>query len=1575
MLVIQGTLRGSRADARYVGHRVQAMYQQEVPVTPAAAGDVLAAPDVRTAEVGPDNHFRLTLGGAGAVLEPVALQVLGPGGQVLFEQKYTLATLKTPLDLVVDPQPSPIITPLADPTSGQALKLIGRVLDKKGQQQASNLELVLWGKRSVPAAAPAPPFEVVLVTRTDGSGYFSDDYPRGTFTDAYGVVGAGDGLSSPVPLEGGAFPRQVILVVDLPPDALKADDCTCLSDTPRAPDPIDLVKSPETYSADLGGKCVELTIPNRALEEFSYYFVIRTTEPEIKGLHWQPPRPIPSFLLQKIGQLLRTSVDGAGRAGGMLTAVTPTPAATVSGTPSPGVSAGAPAPPAVPAGGTAPPGVPASGTPPPGVAAGGTPPPGVPAGGTPPPGVPAGGTTSPGMTGGSVAGALLDADVVRKQLILRNPEVVNLTQLTTASHLSVVGNTASILGILSRPPVPGRGPLTADNPAAWDEESTFYQAATIAHGHLLHFKQVWRADGYSLGDLLYSLPLAPGQKKQIVVIDFDRRQVAARAEQVTATDQLAGTTSRDRDITDIVNSTVSESSRGGSQANVSGGGGGIGGAYSTGAFGIIAGVGGGATNANSDAWQNSSRTIAGSSLQQIRDHTMQSASAVRGQRSTVIQTVQEGQATTVQTETVANNNHCHALTMEYFEVLRHLQVSQELADVQECLFIPLLMTTFDSAKALRWRQALRRFLRDPSLAGGFDALERIANNYLGVDFPMGRYADEVIQDLEGELLISFEFPRPADDPDAKFVQAHWDPLSFLLPGNALILWNDYLSQKAQAERDQVFAAQIAPRLAEAFISKMTFAYVDAAGVSTPIRLEPTLISSFVQGQPLYVTLRPTEAAMPPTTRSNAAQFKIMTSTNVPVDSKVLIHRGSVRYRTGHMAGALFQDGWIETALRTDSPAVIATPTNRWERRNPREEDSGLAHRLLAHLNENSEYYHKAIWWSMDADRRHMILDGFVAPNANGRSVASVVENRLIGIVGNSLVMPVAPGFHLDPTFRQDIEHPVDLLHLYAPNTPIPPVRVSVPTRGVFAEAVMGSCNSCEVKDDSLFWHWEESPTGDDPTAIQPVSTASRQTPPPALQPKPFPSPLVNLQNLASAPDPTGLAAALKLIATPNIFTNLTGLDANQKNALAAFQASLDTAKAFGGQAAALVQQKQLSQSIGSSLGAIKQAQKDGLISNADASDLADSALKGLVGAPRKPAQSLTDVPEVKSLLNKAANSPDSKVSLARASEQLEVSGAEGGTSAAASTAPPGTVSMPGSTAVDQVSQDIWNAHPEMQGKFANDIRQFVQQTLAQWDANPKAHKHFHEPGLDNYRRVYPAYLAIGIDDPAAYIAGHMALTTFLGIPVWVNVDIQPKLALAEGAITASNQNVGIIRAEGFVPRLQRGSSNLLSMHAVGRAIDLNPDTNIRLAGLPGLGAGNADQFFLVIKAVTGTDIRTTTDWPTLSAASTTFKATFNQVWVDQQVAKLAQAKVALQQTPGNTTLQQAVRDQDNLVTAIQKARAPLNQLALSGFLDLKQVVVDQMLASGFAWGGAWVSPAQHYLNKDYMHFEQGALGA
>ena len=176
-------------------------------------------------------------------------------------------------------------------------------------------------------------------------------------------------------------------------------------------------------------------------------------------------------------------------------------------------------------------------------------------------------------------------------------------------------------------------------------------------------------------------------------------------------------------------------------------------------------------------------------------------------------------------------------------------------------------------------------------------------------------------------------------------------------------------------------------------------------------------------------------------------------------------------------------------------------------------------------------------------------------------------------------MPVARGYHLDPTFNQDVDEPIDLLEHYEPNTPIEPTRFALPTRGVYAEAVMGACNSCEVKEEERFWRWEESPVPDSPTQIDPVGTSSRRAAPPDLEAKDFPSPMINLQNAPAAPDPSGLTAALQLLGSPGIFKDITGLDLNQQNAAAALQGALNTTQFFGGKAADLALQGRMGKDI------------------------------------------------------------------------------------------------------------------------------------------------------------------------------------------------------------------------------------------------------------------------------------------------------------------------------------------------------------------------------------------------------------
>ena len=254
-------------------------------------------------------------------------------------------------------------------------------------------------------------------------------------------------------------------------------------------------------------------------------------------------------------------------------------------------------------------------------------------------------------------------------------------------------------------------------------------------------------------------------------------------------------------------------------------------------------------------------------------------------------------------------------------------------------------------------------------------------------------------------------------------------------------------------------------------------------------------------------------------------------------------------------------------------AALYTPLDAWEQRTRGPRTAALSASLIEHLNEHLEYYHHALWWTMDPNRRYMLLDGFVAPNSGDRSIASVVENRLIGIVGNSLVLPVANGSpprsrasrsdgrtEGRPLLRLAVRH----------RRPLPPASVSLPTRGVFAEAVMGECNACE--DDRRLAVLALGGVADRRAARHRarVDAHTRRAEPAVRHADAVPDADRVDPERAGDPDPAGVAAALDALGKQS-FADITGLAGTQANAAAAYGKAMDTALAFGKEASTLAQ--------------------------------------------------------------------------------------------------------------------------------------------------------------------------------------------------------------------------------------------------------------------------------------------------------------------------------------------------------------------------------------------------------------------
>lgn len=341
---------------------------------------------------------------------------------------------------------------------------------------------------------------------------------------------------------------------------------------------------------------------------------------------------------------------------------------------------------------------------------------------------------------------------------------------------------------------------------------------------------------------------------------------------------------------------------------------------------------------------------------------------------------------------------------------------------------------------------------------------------------------------------------------------------------------------------------------------------------------------------------------------------------------------------------------IQIVQKTDA-ALLYTPMNARELRNPRKEDREAANALTNFLNEHMEMAHKAIWSAMDSSRLFGLLDGYIAPNSGSRSVASVVENKIMGIVGNNLVLKVVPGERLDPVFK-NVE---DLLAYYQPTTEPDPFRISVPTKGVYAEAVLGRCNSCELIDESRHWRFDEAPCGClGATPIQPISTDSRRSDTGDMQVKDLPSSIINMQNAPSAPDPTGLGAAFSLLGQSNAFKDMTGLAGIQANAIKALETTSKSVTDLAGMAVDLKKQDAMKKDIDRTMKSIQEAEGSGQITKEQANQLRMSALGALVGEPTKRSTATSSTNDVKELTKTAGENKAAVKVNKPGGEQIEV---------------------------------------------------------------------------------------------------------------------------------------------------------------------------------------------------------------------------------------------------------------------------------------------------------------------------------
>ncbi|KAL8911710.1 MAG: hypothetical protein Q9171_003162 [Xanthocarpia ochracea] len=647
-------------------------------------------------------------------------------------------------------------------------------------------------------------------------------------------------------------------------------------------------------------------------------------------------------------------------------------------------------------------------------------------------------------------------------------------------------------------------------------------AETYPSALILEYTVKLRPIGHSLGGINYSLPLAPGESVRLAVIDWRRTDSGARTEDTSFTEGLVHDQTRDRVVSETIKAAMEEWQRGGSI--MGGHSGGAGGAASMGSYGAAGGVmdslGGAYTTSKG------SRDISVDTTQKVADAMHQASNGVRELYSSTVVQVTQTEKQDVETRFFANNNRGHAMTVLYYEMLRHYHLNIRLSKVTEAVLVgrenlnwkvkkadevgvaptvptvpgpgPITVTWSLESPAfiLAKRYVLEPALLDDSLRDGFDA------------------------------LMAFETAR------RRLEEIHPDQTQFSDVDQAQHVFNKFHFIIDVSEGTD---NMIEMRILKKDGSKVVLKWRGANDMNTDgYKLQhsgtaPWYTSDVLPeneavkwGDIRYFQWEDISTSGNDDFTSNSMKIQAFTA-----DGKSIILR---HYDPTESQGWVLKTGQGPKNITIDPPPPRTFASRTAQLMSA--EEYNKARVLIEHLVYNQAYYKRALDLTEAPESYAELFNDLKLSNeTNAKSLLTEVSPIPIDVLGSKIAFP-----------RLDTEKNKSAIASLYSKLPKGEQRLlSLPARGLFAEAKLGHCNVAEEIDETRFWRWDEHPLPNTAPEIAPVQVVlPKNKPIEGLEPSKFPAPVINIQQPQALPEPTGAAAALKAITTPDVFRDMSG---------------------------------------------------------------------------------------------------------------------------------------------------------------------------------------------------------------------------------------------------------------------------------------------------------------------------------------------------------------------------------------------------------------------------------------------------
>lgn len=712
------------------------------------------------------------------------------------------------------------------------------------------------------------------------------------------------------------------------------------------------------------------------------------------------------------------------------------------------------------------------------------------------------------------------------------------------------------------------------------------KAASLGLGYVLKMHTTWAPAGLSLGDMLYALALAPGEEQRVAIFEQEQQLAVREAERLGIADDQSLTEARDTSTEAVFQSALREAASGGSSFHTEadswgvGVAGGIGGFVSGLLFGVGAagGYGSSSSSGSSNTWQKGSRDFVSSATEDFHSRLSRSARARRQVNRTSVRLATASDREEITTKVIANHNHCHALTMQYWEVLRHFSVNTKIDDAQLVCFVPLDIIQFlpdGQSLTLPATGITRAFLlhRYQMLILYHDALAHrlrrrqqyfhglqllrdfAANPAMGIEVSTGLAEDIVEISAEGTFL-------PFEDVSVSMYSDSGRHLgtSRLSPAGSV-------AEVPTGDNGFVSAEELFQYLRNRRLDEAGSTHARTGQIRLPRHISRSDVARFELTRRFQTF---TYRLKPPALDASIFDGNIGGSILDIFNSQnrtVTLSPTQLEREVGGPVITSFKadiqdenDVTIITFVDDTTPERMGTRLLIPSREIPPALSAAdILHieSVFQHVVRNTVSYSKTIWQSLTPEERAILLERFTIGVPEGGvedatqevPLLSCVANEVLGFYGNAMIMP----FHIPPQVAQRMEVTTRdvqeaLLTFHREGFTQNRTSLTLPTRGMLGEAILGNCMACEKIDITRFWNWQDSPHDKAAPAELPpefrgqslIGTGGAQAPS-VLKADGQPLNLLNVNTSDGGAEAASLAAKLiEKAVTTNTFGDLTG---------------------------------------------------------------------------------------------------------------------------------------------------------------------------------------------------------------------------------------------------------------------------------------------------------------------------------------------------------------------------------------------------------------------------------------------------